>query len=137
MSGHWTVKSRQVFHRLWETEWLGTAQGKGPMIVFNLTTYVESMQGSVVDLNCSLQNIPLFCFLKTALRQYPCSSPALLHSSLSPSSHLTSPWFSSACRSCFDDLETLSSLANEAKELSGTYFYCSIYSLSLNIYCIV
>lgn len=44
------------------------------MIVFDLTTYVESMQGSVVDLSRSLQHIPLFCFLKIALPQYPCSS---------------------------------------------------------------
>lgn len=27
-SGHWTVKSRRVFHRLWETEQLETARGQ-------------------------------------------------------------------------------------------------------------
>lgn len=50
MSGHWTVKSRRVFHRLW----LETARGKGLTIVYDLTMHVESMVSSGADLRFAL-----------------------------------------------------------------------------------
>lgn len=71
-------------------------RGRAPMIISDPTMYVESMQGSVVDLCCSLQQIPLLCSVKTALLQY--LSYSFLFSS---SANLSLTFF--VC-SCFDPL---------------------------------
>lgn len=71
-------------------------RGRAPMIISDPIMYVESMQGSVVDLCCSLQQIPLLCSVKTALLQY--LSYSFLFSS---SANLSLTFF--VC-SCFDPL---------------------------------
>lgn len=71
-SGHWTVGSRQVFHRLWESEWLETAQGQRSHDSF----WPYHICGINAGLCCwpypraATRTVALFCFLPQCL----CSS---------------------------------------------------------------
>lgn len=90
------------------------------MIISDPTMYVESMQGSVVDLSCSLQQIPLLSSVKTALLQY--LSYSFLFSS---SANLSLTFF--VC-SCFD-LSHLKLCGNQVLYLSEVHlsYLCSFY----------
>lgn len=68
--GHWTVKSRRFSTDYEKQNDWKVPRGRAPMIVSDPTTYVESMRGSVCDLSCALQQIPLQCLVKSALLQY-------------------------------------------------------------------